>query len=317
MFHYIAINNKTMNILEQFNKQFSIDNHLTFSQDKGGLTVISVTTPHATATISLHGGQVLSYVPVEGGNDSNHDLLFVSNNAYFQNDKAIKGGAPICWPWFAAHTEDESLPFHGFVRNQAWQVHATECRDNGDVVITLVFNDTEQTQKLWPYSFELKEVITVGASLGIDLITNNTGSQAFSLTQAIHTYFSVGDITQVKVTGLEGKPYLDKVEAFAAKSQTGPITVNKEVDRIYQQVDLPLVIHDAAFNRRIHIEHTGSATAVVWNPWVKISEKSQDLEDDSYQHFICVETANAADNIITVAPNDTCTLGVKYHIQNR
>lgn len=306
-----------MNLLEQLNQQFSIDNHLTFSRGKGGLTVISVTTQQAIATICLHGGQVLSYVPVEGGSDSNHDLLFVSNNAYFQNDKAIKGGAPICWPWFAAHAENETLPFHGFVRNQAWQVHATEYSGHGDVVITLVFNDTEQTRKLWPYSFELRQVITVGASLGIDLITSNTGSQALSLTQAIHTYFGVGDITQVKVTGLEGKPYLDKVEAFAAKSQTDPITVNKEVDRIYQQVDLPLVIHDAAFNRRIHIGHTGSATAVVWNPWVKISEQSQDLEDDSYQHFICVETANAADNIITVAPNDTCTLGVKYHIQNQ
>ena len=317
MFHCMTINNKTMNLLEQLNQQYSIDKHLTFAQDKGGLAMISVTTPHATATISLHGGQVLSYTPVDSVNDSNHDLLFVSNNAYFQKDKAIKGGAPICWPWFAAHTEDETLPFHGFVRNQAWQVRATECRDNGDVVITLVFNDTEQTRNLWPYSFELRQVITVGASLGIDLITNNTGSQVFCLTQAIHTYFSVGDITQVKVTGLENKPYLDKVEDFAAKKQTGPITVSQEVDRIYQQVDLPLVIHDAAFNRRIHVEHTGSATAVVWNPWVKISEQSQDLEDDSYQHFICVETANAADNIITIEPGESYTLGVDYHIRNQ
>ena len=306
-----------MNLLEQLNQQYSIDNHLAFTQGKGGLAMISVTTPHANATISLHGGQVLSYTPVDSVNDSNHDLLFVSNNAYFQNDKAIKGGAPICWPWFAANTENETLPFHGFVRNQAWQVHATECRDNGDVVITLVFNDTEQTRKLWPYSFELREVITVGESLGIDLITHNTGSQAFDLTQAIHTYFSVGDITQVKVTGLEDKPYLDKVEQFAAKNQTGPITVNQEVDRIYQQVDSSLVIHDEVYNRNIHIEHTGSATAVVWNPWVEISEQSQDLEDDSYQHFICVEIANAADDIITVAPDETYTLGVEYQIQNQ
>ncbi len=305
-----------MNLLEQINQQYSIDNHLTFTQGKGRLPVISVTTPHATATISLHGGQVLSYKPVGNVDDSNQDLLFVSNNAYFQNDKAIKGGAPICWPWFAAHAENEKLPFHGFVRNQTWQVHATECRDNGDVVITLVFNDTEQTRNLWPYSFELRQVITVGTCLGIDLITHNTGTQAFSLTQAIHTYFSVGDITQVKVTGLENKPYLDKVEQFAAKNQTGPVTVNQEVDRIYQQVDSPLVIRDAAFNRNIHIEHTGSATAVVWNPWVDISEQSQDLEDDSYQHFICVETANAAENIITVAVGDTYTLGVEYRIQN-
>lgn len=313
MFHYISIYNMIMNLLEQLNQQHSIDKHLTFRQGKGGLAMISVTAPRAIATISLHGGQVLSYTPVE----CDHDLLFVSNNAYFQNDKAIKGGAPICWPWFAAHAEDEALPFHGFVRNQAWQVCATECRDNGDVVITLVFNDTEQTRKLWPYSFELRQVITVGESLGIGLVTINTGSQTFSLTQAIHTYFSVGDITQVKVTGLEDKPYLDKVEQFTVKNQAGPITVNQEVDRIYQQVDSPLVIHDAVYNRNIHIEHTGSATAVVWNPWMEISEQSQDLENDSYQHFICVETANAADNIITVESDESYTLGVEYHIQNQ
>jgi glucose-6-phosphate 1-epimerase len=306
-----------MNQLEHLNQQFSIDNHLAFVSGKGGLVMLSVTTPTAAATISLHGGQVLSYRPVTNDINCDHDLLFVSHKAFYQNDKAIKGGAPICWPWFGAHAQQKSLPFHGFVRSQSWQVEATEYRDNGDVVITLVFRDTEKTRELWPFAFELRQIITIGATLGIKLITHNTGTAAFDLSQAIHTYFSVGDIGQVSVTGLEGKPYLDKVDQFAEKIQSGPVTVGQEVDRIYQQAGTPLEIHDKEYHRNIRITCTGSATAVVWNPWKEISRQSQDLEDDSYRYFICVETANAADNIVTVAAGDAYSLGVKYEIEYR
>ena len=300
-----------MSLLEQLNQQFAIDNRVAFTRGKGDLPFISITTPHATATISLQGGQVVAFKPL----NTDHDMLFVSNNAYYQADKAIKGGAPICWPWFAANPEDEALPFHGFVRNQLWQVHATESRKSGEVVITLVFTDSETTCHIWPYQFELSEVITIGSTLGIELVTKNTGSQPLRLTQAIHTYFNIADISQVQVTGLENKPYLDKVEQYAEKTQSGPITVNQEVDRIYQQVDKPLVIHDAAWHRQIHIAHSGSTTTVVWNPWMAIARTSQDLEDDDYQRFICVETANAADEIVTIAPDQSYTLSASYHIE--
>ena len=299
-----------MNLIDQLNQQFSIVNQLSFVAGKGGLPLIDVTTRHARAKISLHGGQVLSFLPV----NTEHELLFLSNNAFFQHDKAIKGGTPICWPWFGAPADGKNLPFHGFVRNQSWQVQSTECRDNDELVITLVFMDSKQTRELWPYPFELRIVITVGLSLDIQLHTHNTGTETFHLTQALHTYFSVADITQVEVTGLENKSYLDKVAQFAEKTQIGPLTVNQEVDRIYQQVDAPLVIHDAGFSRDIRIETTGSSTAVVWNPWQEISKQSSDLEDDSYQHFICVETANAANDVVTVNSDETYTIGARYSV---
>lgn len=301
-----------MNLVEQLNHQFAIKNHVEFTQGKGNLPLISVSTPQATARISLHGGQVLSYQPVNAG----HDLLFVSNNAFFQAGKAIKGGAPICWPWFAAHPDNDSLPFHGLVRNQPWQLESTEYRDNGDVQIILMFKDTEQTLQSWPYSFELKEVITIGENLAIELITTNTSTQTFPITQAIHTYFSVGDITQVQVTGLENKTYLDKVEQFTENTQAGPIHFNQEVDRIYQHIDKPVLIEDKAWRRRIHISHTGSTTCVVWNPWIDISRRSQDLQDDDYQHFVCVETANAAGDVIMILPGNSHTLSARYKIEN-
>lgn len=296
---------------DQPNQRYAINKGVAFSQGKGDLPIITVTTHTAKATISLLGGQVLSYHPTS----TKHDLLFLSHNAYFEQGKAIKGGIPICWPWFAAHPEDDTLPFHGFVRNQLWQVESTEQRENGDVIITLIFKDSEQTRKLWPYAFELKQVINIGDKLGIKLFTTNTGKQNFDITQALHSYFSVGDISQVNVTGLENKPYLDKVEQFKKKIQPGqPISIEQEVDRIYQKVDKPLSITDKSWNRQIHITHSGSATTVVWNPWIAISRNSKDLEDNDYQRFICVETANAADNVITVKPNETYTLGVEYCI---
>ena len=300
-----------MNLLEQYNQQFAIEARVSFSKGKGDLPFVTISTPHSTATISLQGGQVIGFKPV----DAEQDMLFVSKNAYYETDKSIKGGAPICWPWFAANPDNAALPFHGFVRNQLWQVQATESHENGDVVITLLFKDSDKTSAIWPYAFELKEVITIGQRLSIDLITKNTGTEVLNLTQAIHTYFSIGDITQVQVSGLENKTYLDKVDQYALKKQAGPITVRQEVDRIYQQVDTPLVIHDAAWNRQIHIAHSGSATAVVWNPWIDISRNSQDLEDDDYQRFICVETANAADDVVTIMPGDAYTLTASYYIE--
>lgn len=299
-----------MKLADQLNQKYAIDQHVNFTQGKGNLPFITINTFKATATISLLGGQVLSYIPVK----AQHDLLFVSNKAYFQTGKAIKGGIPICWPWFAAHPKDKTLPFHGLVRNQLWQIGSTEQCENGDVVITLIFKDTADTRQVWPYSFTLTQVITIGDQLGIELITTNTGSQPFHLTQALHTYFSVGNINAVQVTGLEDKTYLDKVDQFTEKKQTGPITVSREVDRIYQHTDKPLLICDKSWNRHIHITHAGSASSVVWNPWVDISQSSKDLQDNDYQQFICVETANAGEDIITVAANEDYSLSVEYRV---
>lgn len=298
--------------LQQLNETFSIRDCISFIEGKGGLPVISVSSDKASASISLYGGQVLSYQQVTDMND----LFFVSDHAYYEAGKAIKGGAPVCWPWFAANKGDPSLPFHGFVRNQLWQVESTELLQNGDVVVSLLFSTSEMTKTLWSHDFELHQQITIGEQLDIQLTTKNTGKQSFDITQAVHSYFNIGNINTVSVSGLEEKRYLDKVEQFSEKTQHGVITVSSEVDRIYQASDNEIVIDDPGFNRKIHINNTGSTTTVVWNPWVDISRSSADLKDDDYLRFICVETANAADEIITVTAGAQYTMGVSYRIEN-
>lgn len=296
--------------MEQLNHDFGMDGLVSFVHGKGDLVFISVTGKSSTAQICLNGGQVLSFKPAGHA----HDLLFVSNNAYYQYRKATKGGTPVCWPWFGPHAHDASLQVHGFVRNRVWQVESVRQNAQDEIIISLVFEDTEETRAIWPYAFKLTQVITIADTLSIELQSLNTGTQVFEVTQAVHTYFNVGDINKTQVTGLDGKVYLDKVDNFASKTQSGPVIFNGETDRIYQDVIFPLEIRDESLNRSIIIEAKNSATAVVWNPWSEIAKKSADLVDSDYEIFVCVETANAAREVILVQPGETSSMSTRYRI---
>lgn len=294
----------------QLERKFGIANQVDFFTGKGGFPYIKISNEHALALISIYGGQLLSFQP----QNAVQNLMFVSDNAYYQTGKAIKGGTPVCWPWFGPDPTGEGRPSHGFARNRLWQVSGAEALSTGETKIILRLNDSEDTRKLWPYAFELVLEITVGESLNLTLISHNLGDRPFELTQALHTYFSVGDIAQTTILGLDGTTYIDKVDEQQVKSQSGPLAIAAEVDRIYQSVPNELVIEDQAFNRRIRITSSGNRTAVVWNPWVELSAKSGDLTDDAYTQFVCVETTNAADDIVTVPVSGEHRLAVTYAI---
>jgi glucose-6-phosphate 1-epimerase len=296
--------------LAQLNQDYGLSGTVQFAEGKGGLPYIEVTNDQAIALISVYGGQVLAYKP----QDVDRDLLFVSPNAYYQSGKAIKGGAPICWPWFGPDPEDQGRPSHGFVRNRLWQVKGTQALPSGATQVTLALSDTDETRALWPHSFELVLEITIGRTLELILTSHNLGDRPFDITQAVHTYFTVGDISQTSVLGLDGTTYIDKVDNQRVKPQSGPVTVTQEVDRIYQSVPNELMIDDRALSRCVRITSTGNQTAVVWNPWIEVSAKSGDLTDDAYQHFICVETTNAADDVVTVPAQGAYRLSVIYDL---
>ncbi|HRB28765.1 MAG TPA: D-hexose-6-phosphate mutarotase [Nitrosomonas sp.] len=299
-----------MNI-EQLNNQYKITGQLEIIAGKDGLPMIQIKNAKAQALISIHAGQVLSFQP----NGESEDVLFLSSKAYYQDGKAIKGGAPICWPWFGADPEGKGRPGHGFVRNRPWSVVATEALSNGDIKVTVGLDDTPETQAIWPHAFSLRQEIIIGDSLNLSLITRNTGKEKFSITQAFHTYFKVGDISCAKVLGLAGCYYLDKTSGGSVqKHQTGDVTIDAEVDRIYLNVGNTLTIDDSVLNRCIQITSQGSKTAVVWNPWEKIAKEMADLEDTDYQRLLCVETTNAANDVVEVAPGNQCRLIANYQV---
>ncbi len=296
--------------ITQLNSQFGIGKDLIFIEGKGGLPFIQVLNKKASALISLYAGQVLSFKPVNEA----EEMMFVSSNAYFQENKAIKGGTPICWPWFGDYIHTPSHPAHGFVRNNFWQVVTAACLENGDTQIILEFVNTKKTEQLWSYQFKLSLIIIIGDSLSIELITDNIDNRAFSISEALHSYFKIGNIDDIEVSGLENTDFLDKTDDFSQRHQSAAIKIREETDRIYLNSPDKLIIDDPVLNRKIKIESSGNQNIVVWNPWSNGSATIADLSNNDYRSFICVETANALAESVEVLPRQSHSLKTTYSI---
>ena len=293
--------------IEQSHTQLRIENHV------GEFSIIHLRNAHAEARISLYGAQILHYKP----HDTAHDVLFLSDKAIYQSGKAIRGGAPICWPWFGADPENQGRPAHGFARNRLWQLSTTESLNDDATRVVLRLNDSPDTLALWPYHFQLELEIVVGKTLKLSLSTHNLSDQPMTISQAIHTYFAVADIAQTEVYGLEQLHYMDKSKAGqnALRTQDGSIKVKQEVDRIYLNSPSKIQIHDQAWQRCIRVHSSGSQSTVVWNPWIEITANMIDLNNDDYQRFICVETTNVADDTAIIAPNASHRLTAEYTVE--
>ena len=296
--------------IAQANDELGIPGALAICEGSGGLPLIRVENAYASASISAHGGQVLSYCPVS----TEQDLLFVSRQAYFQSDKAIKGGIPVCWPWFGPDPEQQGRPDHGFVRDRGWRLLATEARVDGSTRLLLGIRDDVSSQAWWPHAFSLELEVTIGEALDLALVTHNTGETPLTITQALHAYLSVGDVRKAQVLGLAGHDYIDKVMDGRRATQSGPINIDGPVNRIYLDTDDALIVDDPSLGRSIHIERDGSRSAVVWNPWIEQSLSMGDFGDDEFLRMICVETTNAAEDAVTVGPGERHRLRSSYRI---
>lgn len=287
--------------LEDLNATHALSNHLTFISGPGGLPFLQVRNTHAEAVVSMHGAQVLSYRPVGAG----ADVLFLSERASFETGKAIRGGVPVCWPWFGPDPQGLGRPNHGFARTRLWSVLNTDATPAGETRVTLGLRDTPDTRALWPLAFELALQITVGTTLRLALTTRNTGDAPFQITQALHSYFAVGDVAHATVSGLDGCTYIDNASGAQGTlhQQLSGVRFEAEVDRIYTGAPAELTLVDGAWQRTLRITSAGSRTAVVWNPGAALAARMADLSDGDHRRFVCVETANAADEVVTVPPN--------------
>lgn len=298
--------------IADLNRRFGINGQLKFETGSGDLVQAVVTSAKAHATISTYAGQVLSFQPAS----AQQDMLFVSEKAYRQAGKAIKGGIPICWPWFGPDPSGKGGPGHGMARTSQWQVTGTRQLDNGDIELRLGFEIKPGDYDYWSAPLSLELVVTVGESLSLAMQTSNDSDAAVQLTQGFHTYFAVGDIAKVGVNGLDGVAYIDKLNDSAEEMQSGPVSISGEVDRIYHGQIGDLTIDDADLGRRILIQHAGSASAVVWNPWVDTAKAMADLDDRDYERFICVETVNAGPDTVTVPAGGQARIAVTYQIES-
>lgn len=296
--------------IAQANDELGIPSVLAICEGNGGLPLIEIDNTYARASISLLGAQLLSYCPVT----TEQDLLFVSRQAYFQQGKAIRGGVPVCWPWFGPDPEQRGRPSHGFVRNRDWELLETEARADGSTRVLLGMRDDDDSRALWPHAFSLQLEVCVGTTLELALVTQNLGEVPISITQALHAYFRVGDVREAQVLGLAGHDYIDKLNDGARAVQSGPINVDGPIDRIYLDSTDTLIIDDPRLGRGIYIEREGSRSAVVWNPWVEQAHAMHDFADDEYLQMICVETTNAAEDLVTLGPGEHHRLCCSYRI---
>jgi len=290
------------------NNHFGIAGQLEFTRDAGGLVIARIDNVHAQSDIALQGAHIMTFQPA-----GEHPVIWLSPAAKLVPGKSIRGGVPVCWPWFGAHASDTTFPAHGFARTAAWQVAASTALPDGSTRITFELPQSAMPQTQWPHCCRLRLVATVGKSLAVELITQNTGNASFEIGEALHTYFKISDVDALCITGMEGCTYLDKVGVPETRTQKGAIQISSEVDRIYIDTEADCLIEDREFGRLIRIAKRGSRSNVVWNPWIEKSARMGDFGSDTgYRGMVCVETANAAVNVVSVAPGEEHTLSVVY-----
>lgn len=290
------------------NQKFSIANSLVFETDPNGLTFARIQNRAARASVCLQGGHVTDFTPVGGA-----PVLWLSPLAKIAHGVAVRGGIPVMWPWFGAK---EGQPQHGFVRTLGWEVVDTRMVDEQNTVLVLAISDTASSRKNWPHGFDLRLEIQIGTELSIALTAWNTGHESIDAGGGFHPYFNVADSAKIRVRGLDGCEYLDKVKDYARYRQDGDLRFLKEVDRVYMSTASPVVISDPVLGRNIRIEKTGSETTVVWNPWKAVAASMSDFSDSGYEKMVCVEAVNAFDDVRHLAPGDSHTIAQRISVQS-
>ncbi|MEI9865139.1 MAG: D-hexose-6-phosphate mutarotase [Limisphaerales bacterium] len=268
-------------------------------EGKNGLPLVKVRTLWSTAEIYLHGAHVTGFQK-----NGEPPLLFMSAKSLFAPDKAIRGGVPICFPWFGSR---EGLPAHGFARVTAWELVATDVLPDGGVRVRLRL--PEKAGGANAFRGRAEYIVTANEQLTLELQVTNTTAEPLSFEECLHAYFSVGDIDEVAITGLKGVTYLDKTEKNAGKLESGDaIKIVSETDRVFLDTTSTVEIHDAKLGRKIRVGKTNSASTVVWNPWAAKARAMSDFGDEEYKQMVCVEAGNVGQNQITLAPGETSSL---------
>jgi glucose-6-phosphate 1-epimerase len=293
------------------NQEYGIAGKVNFKVGPGGLSLVELNSAYGSAAVALQGGHLLNWVP-----RGEQPVIWLSKDAKFAPGKSIRGGVPVCWPWFGPHPRETDFPAHGFARTVPWQVIGVEAGGDGATRLVLSLEQNETTRRYWPFPAEVTMHISLGAALEVELITRNTGEAPITVSEALHTYFEVDDVREISIRGLEGCEFIDKVDGGKSKRHQGPITFSGELDRVYLNTTRDCLIDDASLNRRIHIAKRGSRSTVVWNPWHAKAAKMGDLGEDGYLKMVCVESANAADNAVSIAAGGEHRLAAIYRVES-
>ncbi|RZM84905.1 D-hexose-6-phosphate mutarotase [Pseudoalteromonas rubra] len=270
------------------------------ARTESGLEYFDVNGPLCQAKIYLQGAQITEFIPAGQKN-----LLWVSEDETYLEGQSIRGGIPICWPWFGVHAEPD-WPAHGFARKQVWRAERVE-EDESAIRIILSLPMASIDRTFWPHESSLTVEFVLSEQLEVKLTNTNTGSETFSLTQALHTYFPTPAITQTRVDGLQGAKYIEFGEGPFTQDEV--VTFARETDMVYTQAPEVQIIETP--DGKIHVGREHSSSCVLWNPWIEKSKRLSNFRDDEYHTMLCLEAANVMDDAVTLAPGESHTLTTK------
>jgi glucose-6-phosphate 1-epimerase len=279
------------------------------------LTCWRVRTVHAELLVAQQGAQILSYQP-----DGQPPLIWLSEQAAYERGQSVRGGVPVCWPWFGdlrcnppavqAAYQPGLAPSHGLVRGLDWQLLGID-EDGDAVTLRFVFDSRQHLLPGWPHAARLQLDIRLGEDLALNLETHNQGDEPLVISQALHSYFAVSDVRQVGVEGLDGCRYLDTLDDWREHRQDGALQFVGETDRIYLGTPARLSIVDPGWGRRIHLDSSGSRSAVLWNPWIDKAKRLSQFAAEAWQGMLCIETANVMEDVVRLAADERHALRLR------
>jgi glucose-6-phosphate 1-epimerase len=282
--------------------QFEIPETAQVVAGNGGMPKVRITSPEVAGEMYLHGAHVTSWKPA-----GSEEVLFLSSQSPWEHGRAIRGGIPICFPWFGGKADDPTAPAHGFVRTKSWQLESIAQVGSG-VAVTMFTESDESTKRWWPVDFRLVHRVSFLSQLHLQLVLTNTGRTALRFEEALHTYHRVANIRESRLLGLDGIRYLDKTDRNREKTQQGAIVIESETDRVYLDTQVPVELEDRIMRRRTRVTKQNSRTTVVWNPWVEKAHSLSDFADDEWRQMICVECSNVGDFALVLAPGEQHTM---------
>ena len=286
--------------IEELEDKFSIEGEVGFAELEESMAFITVSNKFADADICLYGAHITNFKPY-----NTIEILWMSPKSKFVEGSPIRGGIPVCFPWFGPHNTDPSKPQHGFGRLMHWDVTETSSMKSGETLVRLQLCSSPETKAFWDYDFCAELSILVGKTLTATLKVTNTSSTEFEYSCALHSYFLLSSVEEINIEGLQNTKYYNQLEPGDFIQETEKLEIHKAETRHYYDTETACVIHDPLFNRKILVDKSGSKITTVWNPWEETCSKIDDLPDEAFHTFVCIEAVNAFNDMIKLAPGET------------
>lgn len=286
--------------IDELEDKFSIEGEVGFAELENDLVFLTVSNKYADADICLYGAHVTTFRPHKSS-----EVLWMSPDSFFEEGKPIRGGIPVCFPWFGPHKTEPEKPQHGFARLIYWDVLETRTLPSAETKVVLQLCSSPETKAYWPYDFCAQLTVIVGSTLSVTLKVINTSDTAFEYSCALHSYFTLSAIENLRIEGLQNTDYLNQLTGENGRQEEELLEIKEPTTRHYLDTEASVIIEDTVFKKRIRVAKSGSRTTTVWNPWEETCAAIADIPDDGYETFVCVETVNAFNNMITLAPEQS------------